>query len=530
MAEIVKLMGDGALAEFPSVVDAVACAIAIQQGMAERNDRIAGDKRIDFRIGVNLGDIIAADDDIYGDGVNVAARLEALAEPGGICISATVREHIVGKLVDEFVDGGEHALKNISRPVQVWHWSPGVAAAATAPDRAAGLSVPGKASIAVLPFSNMSDDPDQEYFSDGIAEDIITELGRDRGLFVVARNSSFAFKGNVGDTAETGRKLGVRYLLEGSVRKAGGRVRVTVQLLEAATANQVWAERYDRHLEDIFAVQDEITTAIVAAIPGRIASALVSKSNRKSAQHLDAYDLYLRGRDITNRHRRDDVPRARALFERAIEGDPGNARAHAWISDLALRSWWQTDAAKDLSDADKFSARAVLLDGEDSFCHACRGEILLHQRNYDGALSHFERASALSPNDADIAVMMAVYKMYSGQPQEAIERVGWAMRLNPFYPQWYVEALAMSLMIARRHEEAVKVFSGIEEPAYYVHAYMAGCLGLLGRREEASWHRKRMLEIKPDWTPDSYRRDPYRNEADIDHIRELMQLVAAMVD
>jgi TolB-like protein/class 3 adenylate cyclase len=527
---IVKLMGDGVLVEFSSVVDAVACAVAIQKGMADRNVGIASQIRIDFRIGVNLGDIIIDGDDIYGDGVNVAARLEALAEPGGVCVSGTVREHVIGKLEHEFIDGGEQIVKNLSRPIHIWHWLSGAPVSAAAPDLRSGLPLPDKPSIAVLPFSNMSGDPEQEYFSDGITEDIITELARDRGLFVIARNSSFAFKGVVVNIAEAGRRLGVRYLLEGSVRKIGNRVRVTAQLIEVASGSHIWAERYDRNIEDIFAVQDEITASIAAAIPGRIAAAIVKKSYARSPQQLDAYDLYLRGRELANRHRRDDLPRAKALFEQSIERDPGHARAHAWIADLSLQTWWLTNAAKDLEEAERFSARAVRLDNEDSFCHACRGQVLLFQRNYDGALSHFERAIALSPNDADISAMMAMFLMYTGRPQEAVRRVREAMRLNPFYPQWYAEGLGMSLMIARRYEEAAKVFSGMEEPPFYVLAGLAGCLCKLGRQQDASSYRRRMIEIKPDWTPDSFRKDPYQNADDIEHVGELMQLVAAMSD
>ena len=524
---IVKLMGDGILAEFGSVVDAVACAVAIQRGMSDRTGSAPASSRMAFRIGVNLGDVIIEDNDIYGDGVNLAARLESLAEPGGICISASVREHIAGKLDHEFRDGGEQTVKGLARAVHVWRWSAHAAAGPTPADQPIGLPSSDKPSIAVLPFVNMSGDPTQSYLSDGIAEDTITELARNRGLFVIARNSSFAFRG-ADAAAEAGTRLGVRYVLEGSLRKAGTRIRVTAQLNDTATGRNIWAERYDRKLEDIFAVQDELTASIVAAIPGRIASAQVRKSRHRSAQQLDAYDLYLRGLELANQHRRDELPQARALFEQAVARDPTLARAHAWLADLGLQSWWKTRAASDLAAANEHSDRAVRLDPEDSFCHACRGQVLLFQRRYDGAHHHFERAVSLSPNDADVSAMMAMLLLYTGRPQEAVERVQAAMRLNPFHPQWYVEGLALSLMLARRYDEAVKIFSSLEEPAYYVHAGLAGCLIALGRRQEALPHRRRLLELDPEWTPDRFRNDPYRNEADMEHIGDLMLRVAAL--
>jgi adenylate cyclase len=522
---IVKLMGDGMLVEFASVVDAVGCAVSIQQGIAERNESPAGDKRMAFRIGINLGDVVIEGDDIYGDGVNLAARLEGLADPGGICISGTVHEQLAGKLEHEFTDSGQQTVKGMTRPVHVFRWP--ARKGGTADDRPIA-SPADKPSIAVLPFANMSGDAAQDYLSDGIAEDIIIELARDRGLFVIARNSSFAFKGQENAAAAAGTRLGVRYVLEGSLRKAGNRIRVTAQLVETATGRSIWAERYDRSLEDIFAVQDELTASIAAAIPGRIATALVRKSHSRSAQQLDAYDLYLRARELANQHRGDELPQAKALFEQAVARDPGNARAHAWLADLNIQTWWQTKAAGDLAAAEEHSTRAVRLDAEDSFCHACRGQVLLFQRNYDGARHHFERAMSLSPNDADIAAMMAVFLMYTGKAEEAVERVRRAMRLNPYHPQWYVETLAMSLMIARRYDEAVEIFAKLEEPSYFIHAYLAACMLVLDRREEASRHRARMFELNPAWTPNGFRNDPYRNEADIEHIGALMQRVAAL--
>ena len=320
----------------------------------------ASDGKISLRIGINLGDVIIDGDDIYGDGVNVAARLEALAEPGGIAISGMVHEGLGNRVETAFSDGGEQQVKNIARPIRVWRWSPGQKA--VPPTAPSGPALPDKPSIAVLPFTNMSGDPEQEYFADGITEDIITELARNRGLFVIARNSTFTFKGSSVDIAEVGRKLGVRYVVEGSVRKGGKRVRITAQLIEAATGSHVWAERYDRDLEDIFAVQDEVTRSIVVAVPGHLESDIVKASRRKPTESLGAYDHYLRGIEIAYRWRNDEIPQAMAEFESAVKLDPNFARAHALLGHMHIRKWWQTQAPQHLERADEETGLAVRLD------------------------------------------------------------------------------------------------------------------------------------------------------------------------
>lgn len=527
---IVKLMGDGALVEFASVVDAVACAVAIQQGIGERNAGIADDKRIAFRIGVNLGDIIVEGDDIYGDGVNVAARLEALAEPGGICISGTVRDHIAGKLDHAFVDGGAQAIKNISRPVHVWRWSAGGSVGAPTDTQRAAAPISNKPSIAVLPFDNMSGDPEQEYFSDGITEDIITELARNRGLFVMARNSSFAFKGTAVDIAEVGRKLGVRYVVEGSVRKAGSRVRITAQLIEAATGSHVWAERYDRDLEDIFAVQDEVTRSIAAAVPGQLESDIVKASRRKPTGSLDAYDYYLRGKELMNGWRDDEIPEAIAAFERAVALDSNFARAYAHLGHMYLRRSWRTAAQSDLEAADRESERGVRLDSADSDCLAHRGFISIFLRDYDGALDYLRRALRLKPDDPDYRAYMAVYLSHTGDYAGGVEMVRGAMRDNPHFPPFYHEAHGIALAAARRYEEAVKSFLAIRNPSYYVYVWLAGCLAKLGRRDEARAQARIALKLKPSWMADDWSSE-FKNEEDSAHVRDIVRLaVDAMRD
>jgi TolB-like protein/Flp pilus assembly protein TadD len=521
---IVKLMGDGALVEFASVVDAVACAVAIQQGMAERNAGTSGKVRIDFRIGVNLGDVIVEGDDIYGDGVNVAARLEALASPGGVCISGTVRDHIAGKLDHEFADGGEQSVKNMSRPVHVWRWSSGVSAPAAEPVKSPAGPISNKPSIAVLPFTNMSGDPEQDYFSDGITEDIITELARNRGLFVMARNSSFAFKGVAVDVAAVGRKLGVRYVVEGSVRKAGNRVRITAQLIEVTTGGHVWAERYDRDLEDIFAVQDEVTKSIAAAVPGQLESDIVKSARRKPTESLDAYDYYLRGKQLYHGWRDDDISEAMAALEVALKLDPTFARAHAKLGQMYLRRWWRTYAPHDLESADRETGLAVRLDNEDSECLCYRGFLLIFIRDFDGSLDHLQRAQLLKPDDPDIGAILALYFAYTGEAEKAIERVRRAMRANPNFPPWYHEVHGIALTTARRYEEAVRSFLVIPSPAYYVHVWLAACLAKLGRLDEARAHARTASDLRPEWTAEDWTIE-YKNEDDIAHAVELGRLV-----
>ena len=312
---IVKSTGDGLLLEFPSVVDAVRCAVAVQDGMAKRNAGIADDDRIQFRIGINVGDVIVEGDDIFGDGVNVAARIEALADPGGICVSDRVHDDVRGRLEADFADSGEQALKNIAEPVRVWRWTGGSRPAAPAVPPIE-LTLPDNPSIAVLPFANMSGDPEQEYFTDGITEDIITELSRFRSLFVIARNSTFTYKGKSPDVRQVGKELGVRYVLEGSIRKAGNRVRVTGQLIDALTGNHVWAERYDRILEDIFAVQEEITHSIVAAVAPEIEASEFAQLGRRRPESLRAYEIAVQARETA---RSGWAHTDAAAIERAIE-------------------------------------------------------------------------------------------------------------------------------------------------------------------------------------------------------------------
>ena len=443
--------------------------------------------------------MIVEGDDIHGDGVNIAARLESLAEPGGICLSGDAYRQARGKTPAAFEDIGEQTLKNVTEPVLVYRVAAGHFTTLAAQPEGKARRIPDKPSVAVLPFTNMSGDPEQEYFSDGITEDIITELARNRGLFVMARNSSFAFKGQAIDIAEVGSKLGVRYVVEGSVRKAGNRVRITAQLIEAVTGSHVWAERYDRDLEDIFAVQDEVTRSISAAVPGHLESDIVKASRRKPTESLDAYDHFLRGKELFNGWRDDDLPQAIAEFERAVELDPTFARAHALLGCMFVRTWWRTHASRDLQAAAKETELGVRYDGADSECLGWRAFAILFQRDFDGALDTFDRALQLKPDDPDLSSLKACCLVFMGQTENAIETVRGAMHANPHFPPWYHEIIGMAFMTARRHEEAVRSFHAIGAPSYEIQVYTAGCLAELGRLDQARACIREAYELVPDW-------------------------------
>jgi adenylate cyclase len=409
---IVKLIGDGALVEFSSVVDAVQCAAAIQRSMAERNTAVPEADRITFRIGINLGDLIVDGDDLYGEGVNIAARLEALADPGGILISGAVFDQVRNKTEHRFEALGTQWLKNIGEPVRVYRLVDALQPVATAPTSAA---TPSKPSIAVLPFTDMSGDPEQRYFSDGVTEDIITELSRFRSLVVIARNSSFAFRGARIDSAEIARRLGVEYVVEGERSPGRERVGITAQLIDAATATHLWAERYDRQLADIFAVQDEVVQTVVATVAGRLEVAGAEFARRKPPESLVAYEYVLRGVEQLSREGKEHNAAARRHFEKAIELDTQYAAAHAYLA-LAIYVGWTTSRAPGELDGALVSARqALALDENDSRCHRVLRVIYAHLHQYDRAEFHSERSIALNPNDALAALQRATVLRYLGR-------------------------------------------------------------------------------------------------------------------
>jgi TolB-like protein len=441
---IVKTMGDGLLVEFPSAVDAVRCALDIQDSMLEREASIAEDLSIRYRMGINLGDIVIEGEDILGDGVNVAARLEGLAQPGGVCIADSVYRSVRGKTDAEFSDLGDQKLKNIDEAVRVWRWTP---AGVSDPSPSGGepaerQPLPDKPSIAVLPFTNMSGDVEQEYFADGMAEDIITELSRMPWFFVIARNSSFTYKGQAVDVKQVGRELGVAYVLEGSVRKAGNRLRINAQLIDAATGNHVWADRYDREITDIFDIQDEITRAIIGAVAPEFLSAEQRKSRQKDPAQLNAWECVMRGRAHLWRLSREDAVIARQLFEKALSLSPGNAMG---ASDLALVHYldafydWSESREQSLKDMVRMAEKAVALDDNDPLALTILAWAYLFARKWDDALVAIDRAIAISPNFAPAVGVRGTILACADEPDLAIKAVSDAIRLSPrdgFMPFW----------------------------------------------------------------------------------------------
>ena len=486
---IVKVMGDGVLVEFASAVNAVACAVELQKRMAAANDGLADDRRIVLRIGINLGDVVVEGSDLFGDGVIVAVRLQAMADAGGICISGSVHEQVGNKLPLAFEDLGPCELKNIAKPVQVsrvrmdheesehpsTHQPPSV-----------------KPSIAVLPFTNMSGDLEQQYFSDGVTEDLITELSRFRQLFVIARHSSFQFRDSGADVKRVGRELGVRYVVEGSVQRAVERLRITAQLIDATNGAHLWAERYDRSAADIFAIQDEVVQAIVRTFVGRLEVAATERAKRRATNSLAAYDCYLRAHDHmwrvyydTGAYYSEGTVDARRMCERAIQLDASYARAYACLGTVNLFDWMYRGRAEDLDRAVDCARTAVGLDDSDDYCHAALGGIHLKRAEHTLAEFHLRRAVALNPNDADTICYMGIYLVYAGQSLEAIEWLERAMRRNPFCPDLYLETLGMAQYLAHRFEDGVVSLQRIRKLSSWGRAYLAACYAQLGRLDAA---------------------------------------------
>ena len=430
---LVKTTGDGMLVEFASVLAAVRCTVAIQDGMAARNADVPETRRLDFRIGVNLGDIMVQDGDVYGDGVNVAARLESLAEPGGIAVSASVHDQVRNKVEFGFENFGPQTVKNIAEPVHVWMVRSDGPSAASVPAEAPPLAPPDRPSIAVLPFENMSGDPEQEYFSDGITEDIITDLSKIAGLLVIARNSSFVYKGRRVSLREVGREFGVRHVLEGSVRKAGGRVRITAQLIDTSNDSHVWAERYDGALDDIFALQDEVSAEVVRALEIRLTAAEVAAPASRTEHNVEAYDHLLRARQYLFRFAPEANAVARAALAEALALAPDYAEAVATLADCHLQIWilgLSRDPAT-LEEAARHANAAVAMDDRLAASHLALAHVKVWQRRHDAAIAEIDRAVALEPNGARVHGMRANILIWSGRPEDAITDADFAIRRDP---------------------------------------------------------------------------------------------------
>src|SRR6266436_1820262 len=453
---VVKNTGDGLLAEFSSVVDAMRCALDVQRGMVERNVNVPQGKRIEFRIGINVGDIIIDRGDIFGDGVNVAARLEGLAEPGGICVSDDAYRQLRDKLDIVFDDAGEQNLKNIVRPVRVFRVKDRVAAAEQRPT----LVLPDKPSIAVLPFQNLSADPEQEYFADGVVEDITMALSLFRWLFVIARNSSFTYKGRAVDVKQIGRELGVRYVLEGSVRKAGNRIRISGQLIDAETGAHLWAGRFDGALEDMFDLQDHVTSSVVGAIAPKLQREEMKRATRKPTENLDAYDYYLRGLAKARYWNRDSNSEALQLFCKALELDPRLACAYgmaAWCYMQRKARGWMIEGVQESAEATRLARKAVRLGGDDPVALCMGGYALAFvAHEFNDAVAFMDRGLTVNPNLAQAWNLSAWLRVWRGEPDLALEHVAHAMRLSPLDPSMYGMrgAMAYAHFLADRYDMA----------------------------------------------------------------------------
>ena len=505
---IVKTTGDGLLIEFPSVVEAVACAVTVQRRMVERNAAIPAAQRIEFRVGINSGDIIVEDGDIHGDGVNVAARLEALAEPGGICVSRVVRDQVRDRLNVALADMGEQRLKNIARPVRVFRIEIGPRAsgplAVETPAFRPALALPDKPSIAVLPFQNMSGDSEQEYFVDGMVEDIITGLSRIKWLFVIARNSTFVYKGRAIDLKEVGRELGVRYVLEGSVRKLGNRVRITAQLIDATNAAHVWAERYDRALDDIFALQDELTMSVVGAIEPSLRQAEIERARRKRPDSLDAYDLYLRALPFAATAMPEDADKALSLLQQAVALDPDYAVAHAMIAWCHEQRYLRGGLHEETRAAAGRHARIAIASGrDDAPALAMAGFVIgVVEHDYATALDALDRSLALSPSSALALGFSSIIRAWTGDDATSIAHAETGIRLSPYDPLIYLPFVGLSYayFFTGRFEDALFAAGRAAQanPRFSVPAiFQTAALAALGRDAEATASARHLLELEP---------------------------------
>ncbi len=498
---VIKLMGDGTLVEFASVVDAVECAVAIQSALAE------GGGAIQLRIGINLGDVIIDGDDVYGEGVNVAARLETQAKPGGVCISSIVHESLGSRVDVQFEDAGKCKLKNLPEPLQIWHWMPkvdGKAVVQTATERARG----DKPSIAVLPFDNMSGDPEQEYFSDGIAEDVITELSRFHALSVIARNSSFRYKGRSANIQDVGTELSVKYILEGSVRKAGNRVRVTAQLIEATNGHHIWADRFDGDLADIFAVQDEIAERIVASVAPGVLAAEMKEAKRKDVSTLDAWDRIMRAHWHLARFTMEDNAEGRRLLTEAAQMEPDSALA---LGDLAMihtfdALWnWGISRNQSLAAAGEAARRAVTIDENNAWGHIALGVVEAFSGHHEEATRRLKRAISISPNDPNAHGHLGFALALSGEAEKANYQLEEAMRLSPHDPflAFWCMSKAVAAFVDERHEETVEwCRKTIEENPRFPGAYriLAATYGELNELDKAKEALAELLSQMPGLT------------------------------
>jgi adenylate cyclase len=519
---IVKTLGDGLLIEFASAVSAVLCAAEIQQALAQRRGEAGGESALTLRIGINLGDVIVKEDDIYGDGVNVAARLEGIAEPGGICLSREMACQVRDRLPYRLVDRGEVQLKNIAAPVQVFRVAfDGEAPAPAMPAAPARPAPRERTRIAVLPFDNMSGEAADEYFADGISEDIITELSRFHSLFVIARHSTFVYKGRHISVAEVGRELGVNYVLEGSVRRSGPRLRINAQLIEVATGNHLWAERYDRALDDVFAVQDEITRRIVALLPARMEAAEFEQARRKPAGNLGAWDYLLRGKYHHHRGSAEDNAEALRCLQRALELDAGNAQAHAWLACTYGQAFSRgyLPVGETLGQIRAAALRAAEVDESDSDCQRILCELALIEGDFERAARHHEHAFLLNPNDPIIVAQRCDIRLLQGRLDESLDWAQQVLTLDPGNQlRWHY--LGMAQYALTHYSDAVTAFR--RHPALRAAqvANLAASHARLGERVRAGELAAEVLKSSPSYRVEEYLKTrPYLRSEDLEHHR-----------
>jgi adenylate cyclase len=503
---LIKTTGDGAMLEFSSPLQAVTCAIEVQREATERCAGQAEHERLMLRIGINLGDVLVADDgDVYGDCVNVAVRLESLADPGGICVSAKVRDELQGKMTLAFEDRGDQQLKNIARPVRVF----ALGGERTTRAVATPLPVPDKPSIAVLPFTNLSGDPEQDYFADGIVDDILTALGRQRSLFVSARSSTFTYKGRNVDPKRVGSELGVRYLLLGSIRRAGNRVRITGRLIEAESGTQIWADRYDGALDDVFELQDEITASVAGAIEPRLRGAEIARARLKPPGNLTSYDRVLQALSHHYEATKEGVEKAIGITDKIIEDDPGYAQPYAlgaWCRVYYLAQAWSADPASDGARAVALARRALDLEHEDPSILWMAGVAIGYiGRDLDTALALLDRSLSLNPSSAQAHMNAGWVRCWLGRPDEGIRDLERAIRLSPLDRTIFAmtSGLAVALCMAGRDEESIRAArQAVAGQASWAASYrpLAASLAQLGRIDEARRAIEQLLVREPDST------------------------------
>ncbi len=528
---IVKLMGDGMLAEFESVVDAVRAAAETQQTVAEHNADLPEDKRIEFRVGINLGDVVIDGDDIYGDGVNIAARLEGLAEPGGICISGAVYDQVRNRTDFVFEDMGEREMKNVDEPIRAWLWAPaGRRVSDIRPIADRPLPLPDKPSIAVLPFDNMTGDPKEEYFSDGISEDIITQLSKISELFVIARTATFTYKGRGVTPKMVARELGVRHVLEGSVRRAGGRVRIAAQLIDGASGAHAWAERYDRTIEDIFDLQDKITTEVTTALQVELTEGEQARLRRRGTRSLTAWDLFLRSQHHFRQFAQVDNRLAREFLDDALNLDPEFSSAWAmksWTYIEDVRLGWANDANTSIEKGIEAAQRGISANDGESDAYAMMGRLHLLRRQYQKSEDAIKRAIELAPSTADHHVAYGFLLNMTERPSEALAQIELGMRLSPFYPDWYLGFLGMSYRLLGRVREAIATdLKRLERNPHnsYSDVRLAAAYAELGEMEQARHHIDKALRKLPNYRLSNVpQTDPYRDADVMNHYVELLR-------